>query len=271
MQWQIASRALPEAVFGVPYINGTRLFMCRGMTGATGNWYCGLHEVDDMGFVLHMLRPGDLFVDAGANIGSYSVLAAAGTGAGVIAVEPIPTTFEHLIANLKMNRLESQAEAHRIGLSNVAGKLRFTTAQDTVNHVLTDWEEAIAEEVEVVTMDSLLDGRIPTVIKIDVEGYELAVLKGAERTLRAPNLLAVIMETNGSGARYGVDDAELVELMKKHGFEAQSYCAINRILKPPSYPVKSLLGGNTIFLRNHTEVERRVMSAPKTQLINGWI
>lgn len=49
------------------------------MTGATGNWYCGLQEYEDMSFVLHALRPGDLFVDVGANIGSYSILAAGGS------------------------------------------------------------------------------------------------------------------------------------------------------------------------------------------------
>ena len=45
-----------------------------GMTGATGNVYCGLHEFEDMALVLHALRPRDLFVDVGANVGSYTVL-----------------------------------------------------------------------------------------------------------------------------------------------------------------------------------------------------
>lgn len=56
------------------WIEGARLMVRNGMTGATGNIYCGLHEFTDMSFVLHLLRPDDLFVDVGANIGSYTVL-----------------------------------------------------------------------------------------------------------------------------------------------------------------------------------------------------
>jgi len=77
IRWQLASRLMPGPIT-LPYVNGTYLFATRGMTGATGNWYCGLHEYEDMSFVLHTLKPGDLFVDVGANIGSYSILAAGG-------------------------------------------------------------------------------------------------------------------------------------------------------------------------------------------------
>lgn len=77
LRWQIASRLMPGPI-ALPFVNGTYLFATRGMTGATGNWYCGLHEYEDMSFVMHSLRSGDLFVDVGANIGSYSILAARG-------------------------------------------------------------------------------------------------------------------------------------------------------------------------------------------------
>lgn len=104
LRWQIGSRLLP-AGSALPFVGGTRLFATRGMTGATGNWYCGLHEVEEMGFVLHALRPGELFVDVGANIGSYTVLAAGAVGADVVAVEPVPTTFAVLRRNVCLNDL----------------------------------------------------------------------------------------------------------------------------------------------------------------------
>jgi hypothetical protein len=71
--WQVASRMRTEIV--VDWIGGAKLAVRRGMTGATGNIYCGLHEFAEMGFLLHLLRPGDVFVDVGANVGSYTVLA----------------------------------------------------------------------------------------------------------------------------------------------------------------------------------------------------
>jgi hypothetical protein len=92
LRWQIGSRVLGCSV-AVPFVNNTRLLVKPGMTGATGNIYCGLHEFEDMAFVLHLLRPGDLFVDIGANIGSYTILAGA-TGANAISFEPVPSTFD---------------------------------------------------------------------------------------------------------------------------------------------------------------------------------
>jgi len=50
LRWQIASRLMPGLI-ALPYVQGTSLFATRGMTGATGNWYCGLHEVHEMALV----------------------------------------------------------------------------------------------------------------------------------------------------------------------------------------------------------------------------
>jgi hypothetical protein len=68
---QIASRFQDEVI--VHWIGGTRSAR-RGMTGLTGNIYAGLHEFADMAFLLHFLRPSDVFADVGANVGSYTNL-----------------------------------------------------------------------------------------------------------------------------------------------------------------------------------------------------
>ena len=104
LRWQVESRLRGEVV--VPWVEGTRLAARRGMAGATGNIYCGLHEFEDMAFVLHFLRPGDLFVDIGANIGSYTVLASGVRKARTMAFEPDPLTFEALSRNIALNQLE---------------------------------------------------------------------------------------------------------------------------------------------------------------------
>src|SRR5438874_2610827 len=72
LRWQLGSRLLPYPVL-YPWIGDAKLVVERGMTGATGNLYCGLHEFFDMALVLHFLRPGDLFLDIGANVGAYTV------------------------------------------------------------------------------------------------------------------------------------------------------------------------------------------------------
>ena len=126
LRWQLAARLLPGPM-GLPFVEDTFLFARRGMTGATGNWYCGLHEVREMAFVLHLLREDDHFLDVGANIGSYTILAGGGVGARVTAVEPIPETFAHLERNVALNGLASQVRTCRLGLSDQTSILRFTT------------------------------------------------------------------------------------------------------------------------------------------------
>ena len=265
LRWQICSRLLAGPI-ALPFVDDTYLFATHGMTGATGNWYCGLHEVDDMAFVLQMLRPGDLFLDFGANVGSYTVLAAGGVGAHVISVEPIPETFKSLQANMLLNNLSEHVELHCAGLSNKQGELRFTLDQDAMNHVLAEGEQASSVEVPVLTMDELLQGRVPKVIKIDVEGHEKAVLAGAVRTLSDPALAAVVMEVNGSGARYGIFDDELISIMREYGFEPMHY---DGILRHISNSVST--GGNVIFIRDRGAVAARVANAPRYRLVNGVI
>ena len=78
-RWQIGSR-LVHAPIVVPFVNDAHLLVETGLCGATGNIYTGLHEFVEMAFALHLLRPNDLFVDVGSNVGSYVVLASAGIG-----------------------------------------------------------------------------------------------------------------------------------------------------------------------------------------------
>jgi hypothetical protein len=70
----------------------------KGLTGATGNWYCGLDAFEDMAFLLHFMREEDLFVDVGANIGSYTILAGNEVGAETIEIEPITDARGHSAA-----------------------------------------------------------------------------------------------------------------------------------------------------------------------------
>lgn len=264
-RWQLASR-LMEGPVAFPYVEGTRLFASRGMTGATGNWYCGLHELNDMAFVLHLLREDDLFVDVGANIGSYTIMALSGEGVRVTSIEPIPETFAHLERNLALNGFGKRVNACCLGLSDHVSSLRFTVGLGCVNHVVTKGEDVASVEVTVTTLDSLVGSDVPTLIKIDVEGHERAVLRGATRTLADRRLLAVIMEINGSGARYGVDDNELVDVMRDNKFSPYGYDPFARALIKADRS-----GGNMIFVRDVEAVSRRVSTARRFRLVNGEI
>lgn len=268
VRWQVASRLFPGAL-GLPYVGGTMLLARSGMTGATGNYYCGLAEYEEMAFALHVLRSTDLFVDVGANIGSYSVLAGSMTGAEVIAVEPVPQTFHWLRLNIDFNNLGSTVHTYNVGLAAQAGVLLFSSDQDTMNRVLC--ADAMAGEnravrIKVMTLDEACARRTPTLIKIDVEGYEHAVLTGGRHTLTASGLLAVVMETNDCGKRYGVERADLMAIMSEHGFAPCRYNPETRVL----YDWAMNKEGNTLFVRDRESVKRRLETAARVS-INGHV
>ncbi|MDF0603754.1 FkbM family methyltransferase [Psychromarinibacter sp. C21-152] len=265
LRWQIGVRLLPVPHL-MPFVGDTCLVMERGMTGATGNWYCGLHEASDMAFVLHVLRDGDLFVDIGANVGSYTVLASGAVGARSIAFEPVPETYAMLTRNLSANRITDLVVAHNLGLGARNEKLRFTAGHDTTNHVVIGTTDTPTLEVTVRRLDEMLDSEVPRVIKLDVEGWEGEVLKGMSATLANPALAAVVCETNESAGRYTDVDGEYVEqVMRMHGFAAHSYNPENREL------VRGGTGENTIFVRDYDFLCHRIATAPRFRLVNGTI
>ncbi|WEK51362.1 MAG: FkbM family methyltransferase [Candidatus Kaistia colombiensis] len=264
IRWQLAARAMRSGI-ALPFVDDTVLLARHGMTGATGNWYCGLHEHVEMAFVLHILRPGALFVDVGANIGSYTILAAA-TGADVVAIEPIPSTFENLAANVALNGFGARVVRWHGGVGDRAGTLHFTAAHDTMNHVVDGDDGEPSISVEVRPLDDILGGRRPRLIKIDVEGYELPVLRGASAALADPDLLALVVETNGSGARYGVDGHEIFALLGRFGFEPVGYDPFSHRLGDAGPN-----GDNTIFVRDAEQVAALCAGAPRYRLVNGTI
>ena len=83
-----------------------------------------LCEFEEMAFVMHFLRPGELFVDVGANVGAFTVLAAGVAGAAVRAFEPNPGTFEMLERNVRLNGLQ---EAGKLCLRGGRAKRRNST------------------------------------------------------------------------------------------------------------------------------------------------
>jgi FkbM family methyltransferase len=218
--WQVGSRLVPGPVV-INFVNNSMLLVTPGMTGATGNVYTGLHEFQDMAFVLHLLRRGDVFVDVGANVGSYTVLAG-GVGANCISIEPIKSSFDHLIRNINLNGIYNAVSARNIGIGAQKGILKFTKALDTVNHVvsLSEARDEATTDVEVNTLDNVVAEAEPALIKIDVEGFETEVIAGAEKVLSKKSLLAVIMELNGSGCRYNYDESKLYEGMLDNVFTA---------------------------------------------------
>ncbi len=260
--WQLGTRLRP-GVRRVAFVDAATLSISRGMTGATGNVYAGLHEFEDMAFLLHFLREGECFVDVGANIGSYTVLAAAVCAARVVAFEPGELARATLVQNVAQNQVGARVDIDSRAVAAASGVRRFTRGHDTTNR-FTDDTSAPFDEVTTVSLDEALVGRRPALVKIDVEGAESEVFAGAAALLREAPPSALIVELSGDG--HVALQARLADL----GYRAFRYLPFERrlVARPGTAD-----GGNLLLLRDPAEAARRVASAPRRRIhpVGCWL
>ena len=249
----------------VPFIDNTSLYVGRGLTTSNMQYYGGLGEPDVEGFLLHYLRPDDLFVDIGANVGVMSVLAAGAAGARTIACEPDPDNLVWLRRNIAANHLGEMVAICPVALGEVVQNLRFTVGQGAVSRAALSHEAA--RDVACETLDTILDGQVPVAIKADVEGFELPILRGARATLTAPGLSAIVLELKKHGARYGFSDDAILTLLAEHGFVPHTYDPFERRLAALDLHVSRT--ANVIFLRDPKAAPARLRNAPSRTVIWG--
>lgn len=258
LAWQVLGR-MRSGALEMPFVGGSRLLVKRRLGGRL-HYVLGLAEFDDMAFVGHLLRRDEVFADVGANIGVYSIMAAVAGGARGVAFEPAERAYHYLRENLTLNRLEGRIETFRCAVGAEAGRLALTAGQGEINHVLRAGEDAEAVQVDVVSLDRFFDGRTPpTLVKVDVEGFETEVVRGMRGLLAAGTPLAVLMELAGMGEKYGYDERALRAELEGHGYTACAYDALGRKLAPLEGDASG--SSNILFVRDLAEARRRLREA----------
>jgi FkbM family methyltransferase len=261
LSWQIRSRLHPAPSL-IDFVGHTRLLIKRGVAQRR-ICYMPLNEFEEMAFVVHVLRQGDLFVDVGANIGAYSVLAGPVAGAAVLACEPLPASYALLRDNIRLNRAGDRVQALNVGVGGAEGTLTFTSSFGPKDHVVTALEALeIGKKIDlpVRTLDSIVGHRNPTMIKIDVEGFETEAIKGGEKVLKKASLRAIVIELKGHGARYGYDESVLMDRIAGFGFQASCYSPLGRrIFTSDTARTRS---DNRIYIRDPDWARERVASHP---------
>lgn len=217
-----------EFIFTLP--TGTKMKATFHSSGCSAYFYFGFPDYEEQMFLLDNLAEGDLFVDIGANVGGWSLLAL-GRGACVRAYEPVPSTFEKLSENFQLNNINVKDSCYQLGLGSKSNRLVFSTDNDTGNKVVEREEyTGQVQEVSVETLDSQMMGHNPRFIKIDVEGFELEVLRGAFSTLSMQSIDALIIETFRR-ANFGDEKLNEIEsILNKHGFKPCSYQPKEKVL-----------------------------------------
>jgi FkbM family methyltransferase len=152
----------------------------------------GWPDYDEMHFMCRYLRPGDTFLDVGANIGIYTLLASllVAQHGKVVAFDAGMKSYDRLVENIRLNGL-AQAEARFAAIGPQPGTVRFLQSRDMTNHIAVGPPEADRDadvvEVPCVTLDAVLDGHRAAMGKMDIEGAEQLAFAGGPRALAAGN------------------------------------------------------------------------------------
>ena len=211
------------------WINGLKFYAQKGDAGIVPNIYFKLFDYEDSMFIINLINQNDIFVDVGANVGHYSMLAAKNK-AKVFAFEPIKNTFSKLEKNIKLNNLQDTVALYNLGVGNKNETLEFVIDIDVMNSVATNTSSK-NEQIEVVQLDDKLKEINPTMLKIDVEGYEWFVLEGAKNILSSNELKYILIEFNNSGLKFGKEDVLIHEMLLENNFYPFSYNPESSILE----------------------------------------
>ena len=184
-------------------------------------------ELDEIQFLKSILKPGDVFIDIGANIGLFSLIASniVGEDGLVYAYEPTPKIFSRLERNILLNKYKN-VKIKNIGLSDKKGTLNLQVSQngfDAWNTFATAENNKFQESIPVTV--STIDDEFRDIekdkikfIKIDVEGWEKFVLLGGKSFFEvySPVVMVEFTETNTFDAGYFVQ--EIYDIMDDFGY-----------------------------------------------------
>ena len=173
IHWQITKR-LTGRPYDISY-HGLKLRCYPDSHSASrAVYFSGLPDYREMRFILDFLRPGDQFIDVGANVGLYTLLAlsAVGPTGYVHAFEPNPTVIRILNESLQLNAVENVA-IHAIGLADTEGVAGFAlTDDDCTAHIVGLSPSPARTEIPIGRLDQILDNVPYAMAKFDIEGYE---------------------------------------------------------------------------------------------------
>ena len=172
----------------------------------------------DEDFLRRYLRPKDVVIDVGANIGTFTIVASliVGEHGKVFAIEPHPTIFKYLEGNIALNKTRN-IYSYNVAIGDKNGSVRFSSiTSDDQNSVVND---ASGIEVPLMQIDHLPIANLQiALMKIDVEGFEKFVFQGAAKTLQKTS--CVYFESwDKHFAKYGYTCRDVFDLLCSEGFQ----------------------------------------------------
>lgn len=222
--YPLLSHLLPNRYIAYPFPGG-RIYLNLHESPMMVKRAIGFYEKEKMKVLRASLKPGMIFVDAGANKGYFTLTAARIVGAQgrVITFEPEPTNCGWIEKSIARNGYEN-ITLHRIALGHANEESPLYLSDKSGWHTLVASSDRGTEDNKGIitvtkrTLDSILEEHdLPTVdvMKVDVEGSELDLLRGATHTLSAASSMIMVMDLH---PQLGVDTREVGGLLRGLGF-----------------------------------------------------
>lgn len=214
--------------FAVPWLENSQLLLYPSNETSRSVFVTGRYEPNEFCLLQSILKPGMIFIDAGANMGLYSLFAArrVGPAGTVIAIEPSGREFEIVKKNVGLNAL-TNVRIIRIALSDRAAEVELSVAplgnsgHNTLGAFGYDTPLDHREPVEAVRLDDLVRGEGLTrvdVIKMDIEGGEMAALRGMGETLKRFKPALLVELSDRALQHQGANSGEVLGLLEQHGY-----------------------------------------------------
>jgi len=187
----------------------------------------GVREKLSSEIMQRFIRPDDVILELGANIGYYVLIESTilSDKGYIYAIEPAPENVDLLNKNIALNKV-ANIEVHNMAISNTKGTARLYLGRACNLHSLIDRSQAGDSEyveVETDTVDNFLKGKRPvTFLRMDIEGYETEIIEAMPETLHSPNIKRLFVEIHPHRVTTEKMQALLIRL-KDYGFET-AYC-----------------------------------------------
>ena len=210
--FQVRGRLLHQRALA-PLGSSSRIWVDLHRTAGSKSLYANPPDHPEMVVWRRWLRRGDVFIDVGANVGTYTIWAA-DLGATVVALEPAPDTCALLRENVALNGYPVEVIEAAAGAE--PGTVRFTAGRDCLNQVDASGEA----EVAVVVLDDVIGTRRVRGVKVDVEGFELEVLRGCRSALAEGRIDLMQLEWNDASVNLLSQDRQAVaDFLHEYGYE----------------------------------------------------
>jgi len=183
----------------------------------------GVHEKGATKILREILEEGMHVVDIGANIGYYTLIEAQNVGktGKIYAIEPEPNNFGFLNRNVQANNFRDVIEIYQIAIADKDGEAKFYISNKSNLHSLLPNPENRYIAVKTLTLDNFLKDKHPVdFIRMDTEGFEYNIIKGATNTLKREKNIKLFIEFHPPELEaQGLPLKALIEKLNDFGFE----------------------------------------------------